>query len=244
MTQFREAHAQLASAQKAQTGVSLYTRYVNRPLGRVLASVCFGLRMTPNQVTGLSALATGAGLVLLVSGEPSPIRAVGVAVLLVLGFALDSADGQVARLTGSGSPAGEWLDHVVDAGKIVAVHAAILITAYRFWSTEPIWYLVPLAFQVVSVVTFVGGLLTELLLRRSANATSTTSAIGEGGARRPSRARAIALLPADYGILSLSFILTGWPGAFVVVYSLLLAANALIMALLLGKWFRALSARG
>ena len=244
MTQFREAHAQLASAQKAQTGVSLYTRYVNRPLGRVLASVCFGLRMTPNQVTALSALATGAGLALLVSGEPSPLRAVGVTVLLILGFALDSADGQVARLTGRGSAAGEWLDHVVDAGKVVAVHAAILITAFRFWSVEPIWYLVPLAFQVVSVVTFVGGLLMALLLRRSAKETPTTPANGEGRARRPSRARAIALLPADYGILSLSFILTGWPGAFVGAYSLLLAANTLVMALLLGKWFRTLSARG
>ncbi|WP_241979250.1 MULTISPECIES: CDP-alcohol phosphatidyltransferase family protein [Cryobacterium] len=200
--------------------------------------------MTPNQVTALSALATGAGLALLVSGEPSPLRAVGVTVLLILGFALDSADGQVARLTGRGSAAGEWLDHVVDAGKVVAVHAAILITAFRFWSVEPIWYLVPLAFQVVSVVTFVGGLLMALLLRRSAKETPTTPANGEGRARRPSRARAIALLPADYGILSLSFILTGWPGAFVVAYSLLLAANTLVMALLLGKWFRTLSARG
>ena len=68
--------------------------------------------MTPNQVTVLSAVATGAGLVLLVSGEPSPLRAAGVTVLLILGFALDSADGQVARLTGGGSPSGEWLDHV------------------------------------------------------------------------------------------------------------------------------------
>ncbi|WP_198411681.1 MULTISPECIES: CDP-alcohol phosphatidyltransferase family protein [Cryobacterium] len=198
--------------------------------------------MTPNQVTVLSAVATGAGLVLLVSGEPSPLRAAGVTVLLILGFALDSADGQVARLTGGGSPSGEWLDHVVDAGKIVMVHAAILITAYRFWSLEPIWYLVPLAFQVVSVVTFVGGLLTDLLLRRVTHIASTTPAIGEGGVRRHSKIRAIALLPADYGILSLSFSLTGWPAVFIVVYSLLLAANVLIMALLLGKWFRALSA--
>lgn len=239
MTQFSEAHARLASAQKTRAGVSLYTRYVNRPLGRVLASLCFGLRMTPNQVTALSAVATGTGLVLLVSGEPGPLRAAGVTCLLVLGFALDSADGQVARLTGRGSPAGEWLDHVVDAGKIVAVHAVILITAYRFWALEPIWYLVPLAFQVVSVLTFVGGLLTDLLMRQSA---STASSIDVDQPRRFSMARAIVLLPADYGILSLSFILTGWPAAFVVVYSLLLAANTLIVMLLLGKWFRTLSA--
>lgn len=244
LTQFREAHARLARAQKPKAGVSLYTRHINRPLGRLLASACFGLRMTPNQVTALSAVVTVAGLVLLVSGQPSPLRAIGVSVLLVLGFALDSADGQLARLTGRGSPSGEWLDHVVDAGKIVAVHAAVLIAAYRFWSLEPIWYLVPLAFQVVNIVTFVGGLLTDLLLRHSATAASTAPTGGVGQLRRPSMARAIALLPADYGILCLSFILTGWPGAFVVAYSLLLAANTMIVLLLLGKWFRTLSAAG
>jgi phosphatidylglycerophosphate synthase len=199
--------------------------------------------MTPNQVTALSAIVTGLGLVLLVTAEPDLLRAAGVAALLVLGFALDSADGQVARLTGGGSSAGEWLDHVVDAAKIVAVHAAVLITAYRFWSLEPIWYLVPLAFQVVSVVTFVGGLLVDLLKRRAPDPVSVEPRIGTAQLRPPSLVRAVALLPADYGILALTFAVAGWAAAFTLVYSALLAVNTVIMALLLGKWFRAL-ARG
>lgn len=230
---FTAALGELAAAQKSRRGVSLYSRFVNRPIGRVLAAACYTLRMSPNQVTGVSAFCTAAGLALLVTGEPTPVRAVGVMLLLVLGFALDSADGQVARLTGRGSAAGEWLDHIVDAGKQVVVHATVLVTVYLYVGVDAWWYLVPLGFQLVSVVTFVGGLLVDLLKR--AGATNTVQQ-----PRTPSTIRAIALLPADYGILALSFVLFGWPILFLIVYTLLLAANLVVAMLLLLKWFREL----
>lgn len=236
MSSFTHALHRLKSAQKPPSGVSLYTRFINRPLGRVLASGAFVLRMTPNQVTGVSALATGAGLLLLAGGRPTLPRAGVVMLLLVLGFALDSADGQLARLTGGGSPAGEWLDHVVDSGKIIAVHGAVLITVYRFVPIPAWWYMVPIAFQMTGIVTFVGGLLVELLGRISRAGDEVTGR----PARAPGIARAVALLPADYGVLALSFVLWGWPPLFLGTYTVLLVANLLIMALLLGKWFRLL----
>lgn len=234
MSSFAQALDRLSAAQKSTRGVSIYSRFVNRPVGRVLAAACFVVRMTPNQVTLASAIATVLGLALLVSDRPTPGSAVGVALLLMLGFALDSADGQLARLTGLRSPAGEWLDHVVDAGKIVAVHSAVLIAAYRFADAADGWYLIPLAFQVTGIVTFVGGLLVELLRRRSSAA--------EVQERPLSRLRAVGLLPADFGILAASFALWGWPTAFLAVYSLLFAANLVIMLVLLGRWFRSLHA--
>jgi len=188
--------------------------------------------MSPNQVTVASALFTALGIIALMAGPPHPVRGISIAILLALGFALDSADGQVARLTGRGSPAGEWLDHVVDAGKIVSIHAAVLVAAYRFFPLGGAWLLVPLGFQVVSIVTFFGGEL-ERHLRPSTGDSAIPGA--------PSAIRAVALLPADYGILALSFIFLGWPWLFSVLYGLLFVANAVIMALLLSKWFRALS---
>ncbi len=232
-TRFTHAFSTLASAQKSRRGVSLYSRFINRPIGRVLAALCFTLRMTPNQVTLVSAMITGLGLIVLVTGEPTPLRAALVALLLVFGFALDSADGQVARLTGSGSSAGEWLDHVVDSAKVVLVHSAVLVVGYRFLDIDPIWLLVPLAFQVVGVLTFFGGEL-ERHLRAVPLPGAAVSA------REPSMVRAIGLLPADYGVLAVSFVFLSWPPLFIVTYSVLFVANTVIAYLLLRKWFRAL----
>ena len=151
MNSFTQAIEELASAQKSHRGVSLYSRFLNRPAGRVLAAAAFTMRMTPNQVTLLSALVTGAGIAILTSGEPGPLRAILVTFFLMLGFALDSADGQLARLTGRGSASGEWADHVVDSAKIVAIHAGVLIMMFRFLTVNPSWYLVPLAYQLVAI---------------------------------------------------------------------------------------------
>ncbi|GAA3887040.1 CDP-alcohol phosphatidyltransferase family protein [Leifsonia kafniensis] len=233
MNSFTQALAELSSAQKSRRGVSLYSRFVNRPAGRMLAAAANTLRMTPNGVTAVSALVTGVGIAILVSGTPTPARAVTVTFLLMLGFALDSADGQLARLTGRGSAAGEWADHVVDSAKIVAIHAAVLVVAFRFLAVDPLWYLVPIGFQLVAIVTFVGGLLTELLTRSARSERPVDD--------KPSPIRSMVLLPADYGILAVSFVVLGWPDVFLVTYSLLFAANALIMLMLLVKWFRTLS---
>ena len=106
-----------------------------------------------------------------------------VAVLLVLGYALDSADGQLARLRGGGSLQGEWLDHTVDSLKVVVVHLAVLVT----WSLHldlPVgWLVVPLAFAAASSVHFFGMVLVDLLGRVTRAETAVARA-GEGGAGR------------------------------------------------------------
>ncbi|MCR2823962.1 CDP-alcohol phosphatidyltransferase family protein [Microbacterium sp. zg.Y909] len=204
---------------------------MNRPLGRLLAAASAAAGMGPNAVTALSALVTGVGLIVLAVPAPSAATGLIAAALLVLGFALDSADGQVARLTGRSSPAGEWLDHVVDAGKMVAVHAAVLIGLWRADSVPTAWLLVPLAYAFVAVVLFAGLTLYSLLAPPAA-----------GSAAAPSTLRSVALLPADYGILALSFALWGAPMTFLGAYTLLLAATTAITAGLLVKWFRSLSA--
>ncbi|MBC7632278.1 CDP-alcohol phosphatidyltransferase family protein [Aeromicrobium sp.] len=234
MSSFQEALAALAGAQKSKKGVSLYSRFVNRPIGRVIAAGAYRAGLSPNGVSAVSALLTAAGLVLLVLATPSLVTGIGVALLLVLGFAFDSADGQVARLTGRSSPAGEWLDHVIDAGKMVLLHSAVLVALWRHVEVGDGWLLVPLAYQAVAVVMFSALTIVELLSR--------TLPTTEGPPPSPSTPRALALLPADYGVLALSFVLWGAPTAFFGVYTVLLALNALILAGFLIKWFRALDA--
>lgn len=225
----------LRGAQKSAKGVSLYSRYVNRPAGRILAAGAYRAGLTPNQVTLISAAFTFVGITAVALVRPSWPLALAVYAALVVGFAFDSADGQLARLTGKGGPAGEWLDHVVDCAKMVALHTAVLIAFYRFFELPGDgWLLLPLGFQLAAVVTFCGGLLTEQLKRgRSQEDTS---------AAPPSRLRAVALLPVDYGVFCLVFLTLGAPGVFRAAYAALAVVHGLFLVAFLAKWFRELSA--
>lgn len=231
---------QLASAQKtAARGAPAYSLFVNRPLGRVPAALAFRWGWTPNQVTAVSAALSLAGVLVLALAPPSLGMGITVWLLLAAGYVLDSADGQLARLRGGGSPAGEWLDHVVDAAKISSVHLAVLVMMYRHVDlSDPAWLLVPVGFAIVAAVSFFAMILNDLLKARYDAAPA---------AGRPSTPlRSIAGLPTDYGVLCLSFVLLGLPTAFIAVYSALLAANLLYLGLALVKWYadmRALGAR-
>ncbi|MDB1087810.1 CDP-alcohol phosphatidyltransferase family protein [Streptomyces sp. ACA25] len=224
----------MRGAQKSGKGVSLYSRYVNRPLGRILAAAAYRAGLTPNGVTGISALFSGAAIAAVALVQPSWLLAAGVWAALVTGFALDSADGQLARLRQESSPAGEWLDHVVDCAKITALHAAVLISFHRFFDLpHDGWLLVPLAFQFAAVLIFCAGLLTDKL-KPGPRPGSPSAA--------PSRVRAVALLPADYGVLCTVFLLLGSQAAFRAGYALLCAVHLLFLAAFLVKWFRELAA--
>ncbi len=225
----------LAGAQKAPAvGSPAYSRFVNRRVGRYLAAAAYHLGLTPNQVTAVSALFSLAGILLVALVEPAWWVAVTVALALALGYALDSADGQLARLRGGGSPGGEWLDHVVDCVKILALHSAVLISLYRFADLHPGWLLVPLAFLVVDSTAFFAMTLNDQLKRGRA--------APEAGPVVPSLRRSLLVLPTDYGVLCLAFLLFGWPAGFLAAYGLLLAANAAYLLAALVKWYRDISA--
>jgi hypothetical protein len=231
---YREALRRLRTAQKSARGVSLYSRYVNRPAGRVLAAAAYRAGLTPNQVTLVSAAFSYAGIAALAAAPPSWGLALAVYAGLAVGFAFDSADGQLARLLGAGGPAGEWLDHVVDAAKITAVHAAVLVTFYRHFALPGDgWLLLPLGFQLAAVLIFFGGLLTDKL--KAAASPARPAAPGA-----PSRLRAVALLPVDHGVFCAVFLLLGSRSAFRYGYLALFVAHAAFLAAFLTKWFREL----
>ncbi|MFI2779320.1 CDP-alcohol phosphatidyltransferase family protein [Streptomyces sp. ALB3] len=230
---------ELRGAQKSSKGVSLYSRYVNRPAGRLLAAGAHRAGLSPNQVTLTSAAFTFTAIAGVAVLEPSWWLGVAVYAGLAVGFAFDSADGQLARLTGRGGPDGEWLDHVVDCAKMILVHSAVLISFHRFGGLPGGgWLLLPLGFLFVAVLTFCAGLLREQLGKAAARAAPAPS----GSPAPVSRVRAVALLPADYGVFCLVFLLLGAPGAFRAGYAVLAAVHALFLVAFLVKWFRELKA--
>lgn len=221
----------LSAHQKSMVGAPAYSRFVNRPVGRVFASAAFKAGLTPNQVTCLSGLCSLVGIVVIATVPIHWWLGGVVALLLMVGYALDSADGQLARLTGSGSPAGEWLDHVVDCVKIASLHLSVLIGLYRFTDLDPVLLLIPMAFVVTANLYFFSFILRDSLTRIHA-------VPADGSARKPSALRALMVAPTDYGLLCLVFLLWGVPTVFLAVYTLMWLGTAGYIALGMPKWFR------
>lgn len=236
---YRSAVQRLRSAQKpAGRGAPAYSIYVNRRLGRYLAAAAYRAGLTPNQVTLISATLTFLAIAALAVLPASTVLGITVTVLLALGYAFDAADGQLARLRGGGSAAGEWLDHVVDAIKSSALHGAVLLSAYRFLpASQRGWLLLPLGFMVVAAVSFAVFLLNDLLKAARAK-RDTTSVIRTGS----TPLRALLGAPTDYGVLVYVFLLLGLPAVFLTVYGLLFAASLGYLLLALPKWFRDMTA--
>ncbi|WP_175954794.1 CDP-alcohol phosphatidyltransferase family protein [Schaalia sp. Marseille-Q2122] len=222
---FRAARATLDAAQKPGNGVPAYTRWVNRRAARLIASFGAASRMTPNMVTGISFLLSLGGMALMLSQPPHPLQGVGVAVLLALGYIFDSADGQLARLTGRSSKAGEWLDHVVDAIRSPAIHLSVAIATVLY---QPhLWWLalVALGYSLVTSAQFLSQILAEAFVRAAGRPQT-----------RGGNLRSWILLPTDPGTLCWSFLLWGlapWAGLspFALLYTAL-AAIAVAHALM------------
>ncbi|MER6569219.1 CDP-alcohol phosphatidyltransferase family protein [Streptomyces sp. NPDC001093] len=233
MAEFTETLRQLSTAQKPAKGVSVYSRLVNRPAGRVMAALALRMGATPNQLTLLGALFTFPALAAIALLRPAPVMSVCVGAALALGFALDAADGQLARIQRSASLSGEWLDHVLDCVRIVTLHSVVLVTFYRFFVLpSPLFLLAPLVFQFAAVVIFFAGILTQKLKGAGAAAKpagGSASALG-----------AVLLLPVDYGTTCISFLFLGSPDVFLVLYCGLLLAHVLFLVAFLVKWFREL----
>ena len=214
-TGFRDTLSQLGAAQKPGNGVPAYTRWVNRRLARYFAAGAVKFGITPNGVTAFSSVLSLIGILILLFAEPSWFSALGIAIFFALGYAMDSADGQVARVTQTSSPAGEWLDHVVDAIRTPAQHLAILVGFIRYQDHWPIhgwalWWL-PMAFAVLTVGYFMSQILAEQLRNNR-----KTAAPPAGGPMR-----SFINLHMDSGTFCWIFVLWGWGWGFLIAYSLL-----------------------
>jgi phosphatidylglycerophosphate synthase len=236
----RDALAATRGAQKTSKGGPAYSVLVNRRIGRLFAATAYVLGRTPNQVTALSAMFTFTAIATIAIARPTVITAVGASLLLIIGYALDSADGQLARLRGGGSVVGEWLDHVVDSFKIAStsIHLAVLLSWYRYADASDAQLLIPIAFEIVASVMFFVIMLNDRLRRAH---RGTTDVLLEGSSPLLYR---LAVLPTDYGFLCVAFSLLFWQTGFPWIYGGLAAANLAFLMLALVKWYREMKTHG
>ncbi len=241
---FRDVLSSLASAQKPGAGVPAYMRWVNRRAARPLAAAAVALGLSANAVSVVSVCVSALALGLLVALPASWWLGVAVAALLALGFALDSADGQVARVTRTGSPAGEWLDHVIDAVRTPAIHLAVLVGLFLRPDVQRGWLVLPLLYTLVSVGIFMSQILAEQL-RQAALGGRPAAVVPSAPAPEGSGlVRSLALLPTDFGMVCWVFVLWGSAPLFLAGYGLLLLINGLHFPLSAARRFRELRSLG
>lgn len=233
--EYKQTLRYLSSAQKAVApGAPPYSVYVNRRLGKYAAAGAYCAGLSPNTVSGISAAFTFSGIAVLAVGPAAWWWGIVVWALLAVGYVLDSADGQVARLRGGGSLDGEWLDHVLDSAKVSSLHLAVLIAAYRSFNLQSdVFLLVPIAFSLIAGVSFFAMILNDQL-----KTIQNLRAPRPSPQRNTSAIRSILLIPTDYGILCMLFVFLGVPAIFFPIYILFFFANAGHLTLAIRKWFR------
>lgn len=232
-SRYSDAVASLAASQKSGAGVPAYLRWVNRGLGRRAAGIAYIWGVSPNAVTAISAVVSLAALILVAFAPPTVIVAAGAAVLLLIGYALDSADGQLARLTGRGSVAGEWLDHVVDAARLPAFHLAIAVSLYNRTDVEGKWPVgAALLFMLLSSVWFFGQILAGNLGPAAQDAPGGTAPVWVSFVK----------IPYDVGFLYLCVFALPAATVFISLYVALFLLTAAVAALSLWRKYAALLA--
>lgn len=157
-------------------------RYWAWPPARSLARLLAPTSVRPNHLTllaGLVMLAAAAIVAVPVAGPWSPALA---ASLLALGLILDTADGHLARLQGTASPFGKWLDAVLDEAADMALHAAIAWSAFAATS-RPGWLVAGMAYAM-------GKYVFRVAVAEAPTAV-TPSATADGAAHSPSPLRTL-----------------------------------------------------
>lgn len=200
----------LAMAQKPAQGVPAYTRWINRRGARVVAAAAYALGWTANTVTAISATLSLIGMIIIVIAPPTWWAGLLAAVFFATGYLFDSADGQLARVSGTQSATGEWIDHVVDAFRSPAIHVATAIAIVLHRPDFDWLALVAVGYSVVTSGQFLSQILAEALVRKAGRAQS-----------RGGDLRSWILLPTDPGVLCWMFVLWGSAWLFAVGYTLL-----------------------
>jgi phosphatidylglycerophosphate synthase len=232
-SRFDYARSRLAGVQKSNASTPAYLRFVNRKAGGLLAAAGYALRLTPTQVTLLSSASSFSAIAVLVLHRSTALTGVVVSLLLLLGYALDAADGQLARVRGGGSKAGEWLDHVADIAKISSLHSAVAIAMLRYFELDSLVYLaVPVIFLVANVTQFFGMMLRDKL--------TGVDPAQPGTAGSSSLLVAFLLQPLDHGSLALSFLVLGAHTLFLWCYGFLALCTVLFSVRSLAKAYHRL----
>lgn len=216
---FKENYRNLRLSQKKGTGTPLYTRFVNRWLGQVFASIFAKWNASPNTISYISAIISlGTYISFLFITDLSIYHSLILYFLLVIGFALDSADGLVARLLSKQSVKGEWLDHSFDAIKIPLGHGVAFLLIINGIELSIYMQLFLLLILVAASSQFLSNILKGVLRDKKDTKDSHTKE-HTFDIRSKSFIRSVLTLPLDYGLFMIFFIFTPYIDLFYKIYA-------------------------
>ena len=154
-------------------------KYWAFPLARSLAERLCPTSVTPNAVT----VASGTLMLwaaALIAVDPSGwVCQATVGSSLALALVLDTADGRLARLQGTSSAFGRWLDQVMDELADMGLHAAIAWAAFCR-DGQPIWLLIGIIYAYGKYIFMIQSLLGDELEGPKSNPAILLGASGRG----------------------------------------------------------------
>lgn len=149
---------------RVNRGGGLFSEAISQRIGAGMALTAHRMGLPPtaltmgNLVLGLAVSVTVVTLAGQVAGGDVPAWVVGLVALVgwQLAYALDCADGQLARVTGQGSPAGARVDILCDVAAQIALVTALSATAVAQRPSAPTWLVAAFAGTwMVNLVTSV-----------------------------------------------------------------------------------------
>jgi phosphatidylglycerophosphate synthase len=158
------ARPRVADFYRVNRGGGLFSELLSQRLGAVFALAAQRLGLPPtaltmaNLVLGLAASVTVVALAPAVAAGSVPAWPVGLVALVgwQVAYALDCADGQLARVTGTGSAAGARVDVLCDVAAQIALVTALSATAVAQRPGTPTWLVAAFAGTwMVNLVTSV-----------------------------------------------------------------------------------------
>jgi phosphatidylglycerophosphate synthase len=214
-------------------GGGLFTVGVSQRMGSWFAVAAYRRGLAPTALT-LGSLALGllaGGLVIVAYGRAQ--LAVGLSALLLwqVAYALDCADGQLARVTGQASQAGKRLDILCDVALQIALTAAVATVADHRPGDLPVWL----------VAAFTGTWLVNLVTSILQQGEAAASLLGSG-----SLAVRVVKLVRDYGavVLVIGLVLAFVPQFVVWLVGLFTVVNGLFLLVSIGSTARTSLRRG
>ncbi|HTR50627.1 MAG TPA: CDP-alcohol phosphatidyltransferase family protein [Kofleriaceae bacterium] len=115
---------------KKKQDINWFTEHVARPPAAIVVYAVRGTRITPNQITFLSAF-IAAGACALFAVWPGWLGLVVAAAVFEFSFVLDCADGQLARHRKMASPLGHLLDFLMDELKAMLLFGCVAVRMWR-----------------------------------------------------------------------------------------------------------------
>lgn len=205
-------------------GGGLFTEAVNQRLASYMCVVARRLGLAPTALTALNlVLGLAASVTVILTAGPVahgrvPAWLVGVGALLVwqVAYTLDCADGQLARVTGTGTPAGARVDVLADVALQISLVAAVGTVAVAQRAGIPAWLL------TVFAASWMVNLVTSVMAKEGdAGSLVTSSSL-------PVR---VVKLVRDYGAMLtlVGVVLAAVPAAAVWLMVLFSAVNCLFL---------------